>query len=684
MAVKPTGNSTVSPTMAGILNKLEKVKKNGAGNMACCPAHNDKNPSLSVTEGKDGVILLKCFVGCRTESIVEAMGLEMKDLFPHQDAPAQEKPQPKRKSRKEISRKHWDITDNTGVLIATHHRIDYSDNKKKMWWVKDGKNDLDGYGVENLPLYGLKWAIEEPDDSERPWIVGEGEAAIDALHQAEYVALGTVTGAEGCPSEDSLIPLLSRKVYLWPDNDDVGRKHMNMVAARLNEMGVETYFICWPDAPLKGDAVDYLAQGGNVDDLLATAKKWEPQSSPPAPTSTISSDQITTGLTPDTVRQICNRGFLRSYIDWASGYTDAPLAFHLAAGLSLLATTMGNRYSTNAWGRSLYPNLWIAIISPSGFYRKTTCIRLAMRILKPELGGLVLPTEWSREKLVTELAKNPAGLFEWDEFGFALSAMSRDYNAGTKEMLTKLFDSADSHSRATGQGQTGTIEKPAPSILAGSTIEWLQDKVKAGDLRGGFMSRILFVPGVIKEPEKDFDTALRPEIEKELSDFLVKLSRSKGIVMDFASVKSQIRDWVRVHEQQAEHNIHPDLLGFISRGETYLLKLCMVLAASLNNSNPRITEEVLNKAILLLDVIKQGVVDTFSDLAIPYGGKELQRVREMLKRNCPMTKSKALKNSHLPAKQFDPLLDTLTQTGEVEMIEEEGQGQNKKILHWKG
>ena len=38
------------------LLKLEKVKKCGNGYTACCPAHKDKNPSLSITE-KDGKIL---------------------------------------------------------------------------------------------------------------------------------------------------------------------------------------------------------------------------------------------------------------------------------------------------------------------------------------------------------------------------------------------------------------------------------------------------------------------------------------------------------------------------------------------------------------------------------------------------------------------------------------------------
>jgi hypothetical protein len=55
--------------------------KNGQGWLAHCPAHEDKVPSLSISEGQDGRALVKCFAGCTPESIVAALGLRMTDLF---------------------------------------------------------------------------------------------------------------------------------------------------------------------------------------------------------------------------------------------------------------------------------------------------------------------------------------------------------------------------------------------------------------------------------------------------------------------------------------------------------------------------------------------------------------------------------------------------------------------------
>jgi hypothetical protein len=61
---------------------LLHAKQNGNGWTALCPAHKDREPSLSIREGADGRILLKCFAGCDTAKIVAALGLTMRDLFP--------------------------------------------------------------------------------------------------------------------------------------------------------------------------------------------------------------------------------------------------------------------------------------------------------------------------------------------------------------------------------------------------------------------------------------------------------------------------------------------------------------------------------------------------------------------------------------------------------------------------
>jgi hypothetical protein len=66
--------------LEAILNRFQRVQRNGNGWIALCPAHADKNPSLSIREG-NGRTLLHCFAGCSVEAICAARGIEVRDLF---------------------------------------------------------------------------------------------------------------------------------------------------------------------------------------------------------------------------------------------------------------------------------------------------------------------------------------------------------------------------------------------------------------------------------------------------------------------------------------------------------------------------------------------------------------------------------------------------------------------------
>jgi hypothetical protein len=72
----------VSPT-GQVLALLDDVRQSGNGWIARCPAHDDQNPSLSVAEGQDGSCLVHCHANCAPQAVVEALGLTMEDLFPH-------------------------------------------------------------------------------------------------------------------------------------------------------------------------------------------------------------------------------------------------------------------------------------------------------------------------------------------------------------------------------------------------------------------------------------------------------------------------------------------------------------------------------------------------------------------------------------------------------------------------
>lgn len=65
-----------------IVESLQGTWSRGKG-MCCCPAHDDRIPSLSVTLGRKA-ILFHCFAGCSNEEVIAALdrqGVRSRDLF---------------------------------------------------------------------------------------------------------------------------------------------------------------------------------------------------------------------------------------------------------------------------------------------------------------------------------------------------------------------------------------------------------------------------------------------------------------------------------------------------------------------------------------------------------------------------------------------------------------------------
>jgi hypothetical protein len=62
-------------TLEEVLSRLKKVRGRGQKYTACCPAHDDRHPSLSVAVGDKFPVLLYCHAGCTFEQIRRALGM---------------------------------------------------------------------------------------------------------------------------------------------------------------------------------------------------------------------------------------------------------------------------------------------------------------------------------------------------------------------------------------------------------------------------------------------------------------------------------------------------------------------------------------------------------------------------------------------------------------------------------
>src|SRR5215510_11854846 len=94
-------------TLREFLSRLDGVQKHTGYWMARCPAHDDRTPSLKISEGDDGRILLNCFTGCATGAVLAALGLTMVDLFT----------EPKTNGSGRVTEATYDYRDEGGKLL---------------------------------------------------------------------------------------------------------------------------------------------------------------------------------------------------------------------------------------------------------------------------------------------------------------------------------------------------------------------------------------------------------------------------------------------------------------------------------------------------------------------------------------------------------------------------------------
>src|ERR1035441_8951471 len=272
-------------TAKEILTRLEGAKPESKGWKAKCPAHDDKSPSLSITEGSDGRVLLHCYAGCTPADICSKLGLKLADLF---------NGKPSRNGGKAAMVAAYDYRDEGGNLLFQVCRFQPKDFRQR----RPDATQPDGWlwktqGVRRV-LYRLPEALAAIQRGEVVH-VAEGEKDVAALVENGFAATCNPGGAGKWQSGYGAT-LKGAAVVIVADKDAPGREHAAEVAAKLQGVAASVKVIELPytgGKPVK-DAADFFTAGGTAADFKATcerAPQWTaPAQPPPADTFTASAD----------------------------------------------------------------------------------------------------------------------------------------------------------------------------------------------------------------------------------------------------------------------------------------------------------------------------------------------------------------------------------------------------------
>lgn len=219
--------------------------------MACCPAHNDKNPSLSITE-KDGKVLVRCHAGCKQRDVVDA--LKRLGLWPERERT----PQPKGEELGPIVAAYiYRDEDGEPLFRVTRH-----EPKTFRPWRPDGAGGW-RKGVTGVRLvpFNLPEVLANPI-----CFICEGEKDCLTLADWGFVATCNPFGAGKWPSD--FAPYFSgRTCIIIPDCDAAGRVHAKQVIANLKPVASQIITIDLSDDRVK-DISDWFAAGHSEVELI--------------------------------------------------------------------------------------------------------------------------------------------------------------------------------------------------------------------------------------------------------------------------------------------------------------------------------------------------------------------------------------------------------------------------------
>lgn len=264
---------------------------------AVCPAHPDKQASLTISRGRTGT-LLHCHAGCDWESILNAVGLKKSDLFDSN------KPQSNSWQRYVESREKrrieetYDYVDCNGAYCYTKIRLQ---GKKLLYGIL--KNDRFQYGLQGRSRREIKALYFNPQAVKKAILDGktifipEGEKDTNSLAKRGYVSL-TYGGTNDWQPEFAAV-LKGANVVILADNDLPGINVAKRIEADLKGVAKTAKIIIpTPDVP-KGDISDYFASGRTNTDFEALIQRTVTE-------NRIQTAQKITGLAVPEVKNLLN------------------------------------------------------------------------------------------------------------------------------------------------------------------------------------------------------------------------------------------------------------------------------------------------------------------------------------------------------------------------------------------
>lgn len=358
-------------------------------------------------------------------------------------------------------------------------------------------------------------------------------------------------------------------------------------------------------------------------------------------------------------------GFIENYRNYSKIITDAPLEFHDFLSIATAAISIGDRRYLQYGHQKLFPNMYVMILAPTTFFRKSTVLSISRDLLMAVNPTKVYPSDFSQEKILEILRDNPTGAFYFYEFKSLMGLLDRSYMAGAKSFLTELFDCGPIGKNRKKEGESFIVDSPCVSLISATTTDWFLSSIKSGDIEGGFLTRFIYVHSTKKIREDSFPKAADPKTWSELKSDLGKFDGMSPYRMNLTDSAFKMYDLYYKKLVKEYEEIPPEYRSVFARLNIYVLKFAMVLQTCYN-LDLNITSYTMEKSIQYANWLKASSMEMYREKLIftKFEG-EARKILDLFRNREEISHSELLKLSHMSAFDFKRVVSTLVETGQV-------------------
>lgn len=367
---------------------------------------------------------------------------------------------------------------------------------------------------------------------------------------------------------------------------------------------------------------------------------------------------------PDFISLVPANSWLADYMLFTLN-TEPPDVFHFFAGCVAIGSILGRNTYYDKGAYQIYPNLAVLIVAPSGKCRKTSACNIAMSILRKG-GGTVLADKATPEALTAAFQEKTEAIATIYAPEFAVFLGKQKYQEGMIPLLTALFDCPKEFKSLTITRGEVILYNVAFSMLACSTMDWIQTAIPRDAFGGGFMSRLLFViqhdtPRIFPRPP-----AMSHDLESRLVQALRAMHELRGEFHMTEDGEQWYDHWYLTRGESG--TLDKQYAGYNERKPDHLIRLAMILSAS-EGSNLLLRTSHLRRALQILEWLELFLPGAFGEMNQTAFGEDQARLLQQLKRKGgKLLHSDWLRmnSNRMRQREFRELLDTLKSAGLVE------------------